>query len=468
MTDTAHLALPLLSAAQAQKHVTHNEALALLDALTQLSVADRTRSAPPTTPSDGDRHIVAASPTGVWAGRAQAIAWFDVNLWRFLAPEIGWIAWVAAESLALVWTGTTWAPLVAVNPAPFLGANATADAVNRLAVSSPASLFNHAGAGHQLKINKATATDTASVLLQTGFAGRVEIGTAGDDDLTVKLQGDDSIWRNGLVIDRAGGSVAMPRTPFGANLLINGDFSVNQRSFSGGALAAGAYGVDRWKADASGASLTISGDVVTLSTGAVIQIVEACLGPWGHVCFSVEDLAGGALAVTIAGVTQTLTPASDRGGVAFDLTGVASSSNVEVKLAPAAGAVGFKRAKLESGASFSAWLPRSRAQELALCQRYFQLHRGGLSMVAPMAGQANGYGALPIAMRATPTPLMIGGAQLTWPAIGAATVTTANLASLAMRDAGVFAIAFGSGSPATAAGQAGFLHDANLFFSAEF
>ena len=51
MSDTTiHLGLPYLLAAQAQKHVTHNEALRLLDAMVQLSVLDRTRTAPPGQP----------------------------------------------------------------------------------------------------------------------------------------------------------------------------------------------------------------------------------------------------------------------------------------------------------------------------------------------------------------------------------------------------------------------------------
>jgi hypothetical protein len=63
-----------------------------------------------------------------------------------------------------------------------VGVNAAADSTNRLAVSSVASLFNHAGAGHQMKINKNAAADTASILFQTGFSGRAEMGTAGSDD----------------------------------------------------------------------------------------------------------------------------------------------------------------------------------------------------------------------------------------------------------------------------------------------
>ena len=41
MTDTANLALPCIEGSQAQKHVTHNEALRVLDTLVQLAVLDQ-------------------------------------------------------------------------------------------------------------------------------------------------------------------------------------------------------------------------------------------------------------------------------------------------------------------------------------------------------------------------------------------------------------------------------------------
>ena len=51
------MALPLIDAAQAQKHVTHNEALRLLDALVQLAVESRTLTAPPGSPAEGACYI---------------------------------------------------------------------------------------------------------------------------------------------------------------------------------------------------------------------------------------------------------------------------------------------------------------------------------------------------------------------------------------------------------------------------
>jgi hypothetical protein len=109
MSDTTtHLGLPYLLAAQAQKHVTHNEALRLLDAMVQLSVLDRTRTAPPANPGNGDRHLVASGATGAWAGWDLNIAYRIDGAWMRLVPRVGWQVWVADEGVPLVWTGSAW------------------------------------------------------------------------------------------------------------------------------------------------------------------------------------------------------------------------------------------------------------------------------------------------------------------------------------------------------------------------
>ena len=110
MSDTTtHLGLPYLMAAQAQKHVTHNEALRLLDAMVQLSVLDRTRTAPPASPADGDRHLVASGATGLWAGWDLNVAFHVDGAWIRLVPRPGWLVWVADEVTFLVWSGSSWA-----------------------------------------------------------------------------------------------------------------------------------------------------------------------------------------------------------------------------------------------------------------------------------------------------------------------------------------------------------------------
>lgn len=62
---------------------------------------------------------------------------------------------------------------------PLLGVTTTADATNRLAVKSDATLFTHddatPGTGDMRQVlNKAAAGNTVSQLYQTGFSGRAE------------------------------------------------------------------------------------------------------------------------------------------------------------------------------------------------------------------------------------------------------------------------------------------------------
>lgn len=214
MDETHLLKLPYILAAQSQKHVTHNEALRALDALVHLSVADKDLSTPPGAPAEGDRYIVGSSPTGAWSGHALKIAAYQDGAWLFYAPVAGWRAWVADEDALYVFDGGGWITVSSggggvgsVNPVSLVGVNATANSTNRLSVASPASLFSHEGSGHQLKINKAAAGDTGSVLFQTGFSGRAEFGLTGDDDFHVKVSPDGSAWQEALVINRSNGAV---------------------------------------------------------------------------------------------------------------------------------------------------------------------------------------------------------------------------------------------------------------------
>jgi Protein of unknown function (DUF2793) len=220
MDQTPNLGLPYIMAAQAQKHVTHNEAIRHLDAIVQLGVLDRDLAAPPATPTDGTRYIVAANATGAWANQAGRIAAFQDGAWAFFPPVEGWLAWVADEDKLLAWDGTSWVVAgggaLSLNPVPLVGINTTADTTNRLSVKSPASLFDNAGAGHQIKTNKAAATDTASLLYQTAYSGRAEMGLTGDDDFHVKVSADGSTWREAMIVNRSTGSVSFPNSSLGS------------------------------------------------------------------------------------------------------------------------------------------------------------------------------------------------------------------------------------------------------------
>ena len=108
MTDTPRLALPAIEAAQAQKHVTHNEALVLLDALTQLAVESRTLSAPPGSPTDGSCYIPAPGASGAWSGWDGQLALYTGGGWVRIIPVPGIKAWVRAERLTVTFEDGIW------------------------------------------------------------------------------------------------------------------------------------------------------------------------------------------------------------------------------------------------------------------------------------------------------------------------------------------------------------------------
>jgi len=211
--QTTNLALPYILSSQAQKHITHNEALQRLDATVQL-VIQSALATPPSSPDEGACYAVLTSPTGAWAGKAGKIAFFQDGAWIFITPREGWIGWFVDAGRQKIWNGTAWQNLTSASEESFslLGVNATADSTNRLSVSSAASLFNNAGNGHQMKVNKAGAGDTASLLFQTGWSGRAEMGLAGSDSFEIKVSSNGSDWHSALTA-LGNGTVLLPNRP---------------------------------------------------------------------------------------------------------------------------------------------------------------------------------------------------------------------------------------------------------------
>ncbi|MFD0916469.1 DUF2793 domain-containing protein [Pseudahrensia aquimaris] len=75
MEHTPKLALPYILAAQAQKHVTHNEALRRLDQIIHLSLRTLTPASTATSsPEEGDAYLVATNADGVWTDHPGDIA----------------------------------------------------------------------------------------------------------------------------------------------------------------------------------------------------------------------------------------------------------------------------------------------------------------------------------------------------------------------------------------------------------
>ena len=108
MSSTPNLDLPYILPSQAQKHVTHNEAIRALDAVVQLAVLDRDLREPPGSPSNGDRYIIASDGTSDWLGHDLKIAAYQDGAWAILTPREGWQVWVSDEGSHLTWDGAGW------------------------------------------------------------------------------------------------------------------------------------------------------------------------------------------------------------------------------------------------------------------------------------------------------------------------------------------------------------------------
>ena len=220
MSESLNLELPYLAEAQAQKHVTVNDALRRIDSVVQLSVEDRDRTAPPAAPVEGQRHIVAADPIGAWDGHAQDVAAYVDGAWVFFDPRPGWMAFDEAAEAIVYFNGASWEVLTALGAQETIGkfgVNAIADTENRLVIAADAALFQpdpgSAGGDVQIKVNKTAAGDVASHVFQTGFSGRAEFGLIGSDDFALKVSADGTTFREAFSVARTDATVDFAQVP---------------------------------------------------------------------------------------------------------------------------------------------------------------------------------------------------------------------------------------------------------------
>jgi hypothetical protein len=297
---TNNLALPYILPSQAQKHVTHNVALQILDAIVQLTIIARAAT-PPGAPAEGACYLVDAAPTDAWVGKAGMIALRQDGAWIFLQPREGWQAWFVADASVRIFRAGQWTlPGPPANGSfQTVGINTTADMTNRLAVSAAATLFNNAGNGHQIKVNKSGPSDTASLLFQTNWSGRAEMGIAGSDDFVVKVSPDGNSWLTGLQVSSKGivttpnrpvvraSLVAASATPANGTQTGFSQLSINQGGFALGDALGGTLG--------NRLSVPVSGNyLVTLNT--------SLLSSGGH---SASLVANGTTVLATTGATTT-------------------------------------------------------------------------------------------------------------------------------------------------------------------
>lgn len=105
---TDRYGLPLLQAGQAQKEITHNEAILRMDALLHAAVESQSVASPPSAPPPGASWIVPAGADGAWTDRGGQLAYAHAGGWSFIEPAAGCLAWVKDEGVFAYRTEAGW------------------------------------------------------------------------------------------------------------------------------------------------------------------------------------------------------------------------------------------------------------------------------------------------------------------------------------------------------------------------
>lgn len=107
-STTPRLALPLLAAGQAQKEMSHNEALVRVDLCLHGRAVAAEAEIPPEDPAPGQCWILGSDPEGEWAGHAGEVAGWTEGGWRFLTPCEGMRLWLGADAGFALFSDGNW------------------------------------------------------------------------------------------------------------------------------------------------------------------------------------------------------------------------------------------------------------------------------------------------------------------------------------------------------------------------
>jgi len=199
MAKTAQFALPLVAPAQAQKHVTVNEALARLDALAQLRVVSSEVVAPPAGATEGAGYLVPDTATGDWGAQAGRIAIRSNGGWVYVSPKPGWRAWDEDRFQSLVYDGSAWV------------ADAAAISAGGAATRTRVLEFDHVLAGGSENTTADSIPGGAQVI---GVTGRVIVDLSGSlTGWRLGVAGSDNRYGSGLGLGQNSYVAGLSGTP---------------------------------------------------------------------------------------------------------------------------------------------------------------------------------------------------------------------------------------------------------------
>lgn len=211
------LDLPYILASQADKHVTFNQAMDVLNQHVQNGVASKTTMSPPLNPNPGIRYLVPVASAGAWLGKAHNIAVWRDDAWDFYPTWDDYCLWIGDEAHLAVRVGSSWTAitnkdLVALKASRF-GINGEASEAERLVVQSDSILLSHdlarPGSGNMhLKLNKSAAAKSASILFQSNYDGKAELGLLGNNNFAIKIP-IGAGWDTPMLINTATGQITL-------------------------------------------------------------------------------------------------------------------------------------------------------------------------------------------------------------------------------------------------------------------
>jgi hypothetical protein len=133
--ETPRFALPYLFTSQAQKELTHNEALVAIDTLLHPVIEGVMNTPIPSlnAADAGKCWRVGSAPTGLWLNHSGQIASWTGDGWRYVIPSDGMQVFNQANGAFSIYRSSTWSEAIAITD-PINGNNVDVEA--RAAISS--------------------------------------------------------------------------------------------------------------------------------------------------------------------------------------------------------------------------------------------------------------------------------------------------------------------------------------------
>ena len=171
--STRH-AFHYIQSSQAQKHVTHNETVRLMDVLVQMSSISDQIEEPPSDAKEADCYIIPLHAKGPWAGRTDQIACIENDACRYLTPQKGLRIYVETKDCLELFDGRNWKAVVKVIDTSIRSNGPVTDSQKRFAVKTQTALWSalddtEGGDGGLMQtLNKDSSDCNLGFVFQTG------------------------------------------------------------------------------------------------------------------------------------------------------------------------------------------------------------------------------------------------------------------------------------------------------------